>query len=239
MKKLALITGASRGIGKAIARKLAAENYDLILTCLKNEELLSQLATELNNNYRTNCTIYVGDISEENFINQIFNNISHLDVLINNAGISHVGLLQDMSLLQWNHVISTNLTSAFITCKQAIPIMLSQQGGSIVNISSMWGNVGASTEVAYSASKGGLNAFTKALAKELAPSGIQVNAIACGVVDTDMNSHLSTEEKASLAADIPADRFANPSEIADAVSAIISAGPYLTGQIIGVDGGYI
>lgn len=238
-KKTALITGASRGIGRAIAVKLASLGCNLILICKNNSSLLEELKDELLEKYNTSCTICTGDVSDEAFIAECFSNIDSLDILINNAGISYVGLLQDMTLADWNKVINTNLTSCFLTCRHAVPLMLKNKAGSIINISSMWGRVGASLEVAYSASKGGLNAFTMALAKELAPSSIQVNAIACGVVDTDMNSHLSKEEKNQLSAEIPADRFAEPEEIAQAVSSIIDAGPYLTGQIIGVDGGYI
>ena len=237
--KNALITGASRGIGKSIAHAMAQEGYNLILVCHNNIDILESYAKALTDEFGVQCRCYGGDIGSEMFCEEIFSDITSLDVLVNNAGISHIGLLQDMSAIEWNSIINTNLTSAFYTCRKAIPIMVSQKCGNIINISSMWGRVGASMEVAYSASKGGLNAMTQALAKELAPSNISVNAIACGVIDTDMNSHLSEEDKECLKNEIPADRFATPDEVATAVLSIIKAGPYMTGQIIGFDGGFI
>ena len=160
------------------------------------------------------------------------------DVLINNAGISHVGLLSDMSLLEWNQVIQVNLTSLFCCCKHAIPAMVQRKSGVIINISSVWGNVGASCEVAYSASKGGVNAFTKALAKELAPSGISVNAIACGAIDTRMNHCFSQEERMQLAEEIPLGRLGAPQEVARLALSVACAPQYMTGQIITLDGGW-
>lgn len=237
--KTALITGASRGIGKALSTAFAAEGYDLIMVCRSRSDLLEKLSAELSARYNVSCVCHTGDLSDESFVDLIFDSVDRLDVLVNNAGISHIGLMQDMTSALWHQVIDTNLTSAFYTSRKAIPLMLKQAGGSILNISSMWGSVGASMEVAYSASKGGMNAMTRALAKELAPSGIAVNAIACGVVDTEMNAHLTEEERDALKAEIPADRFAAPEEIANAALALIKAGPYLTGQVVGVDGGYI
>lgn len=163
----------------------------------------------------------------------------HIDVLVNNAGISYVGLLTDMSEEDWNRVISSNLTSVFNCCSLAIPEMVRKKSGKIINISSVWGNVGASCEVAYSASKGGMNAFTKALAKELAPSNIQVNAIACGAIDTEMNSLLTDEELSELKNEIPAGRLGRAEEVADLVYQLSRDNTYLTGQIIGLDGGWI
>ena len=162
-----------------------------------------------------------------------------IDILLNNAGISHIGLLQDMSIEEWNQVLNTNLTSAFSCSKYAIPDMITRKQGKIINISSIWGCSGASCEVAYSASKGGLNLFTQALAKELAPSNIQVNAIACGVINTRMNACFDAEERSELENEIPAGRFAAPSEVADFVQQLIDAPSYLTGQIISFDGGYL
>ena len=170
---------------------------------------------------------------------QIEDSHSAIDVLINNAGISHIGLLQDMSIDEWNNVINTNLTSVFSCCKYAIPYMVAQKQGKIINISSMWGVSGASCEVAYSASKGGVNLFTKALAKELAPSNIQVNAIACGVIDTRMNACFDDEERTELENEIPAGRFAAPEEVAEMILKLVEAPDYLTGQVITFDGGYL
>lgn len=163
----------------------------------------------------------------------------NLDVLVNNAGISYLGLLQDMSSEEWDRIIRTNLTSVFNCCKLAIPMMLSDGHGKIVNISSVWGNVGASCEVAYSATKGGINAFTKSLAKELAPSNIQVNAIACGAIDTEMNQWLEEDELIQLVEEIPTGRLGRAEEVADLAYHLGYKGSYLTGQIIGLDGGWI
>ena len=164
--------------------------------------------------------------------------IPALDILVNNAGVAHIGLLQDMTDEEWRKVIDTNLSSVFYCCRQAIPGMLHRKKGKIINISSMWGNVGASCEVAYSASKGGINSFTKALAKELAPSNIQGNAIACGVIDTRMNACYSLEEREALSQDIPAGRFGQPEEAAALIYDLACGHDYLTGQVITLDGGY-
>ena len=161
-----------------------------------------------------------------------------IDILVNNAGISHIGLLQDMTYEEWQNIINVNLGSVFTMCKNVIPFMLKAGHGKIINISSVWGNVGASCEVAYSASKGGINSFTRALAKELAPSNIQVNAIAFGAIDTDMNHFLDEEERTSLIDEIPAGRLASPEEAAQFITSISDSGTYLTGQIISMDGGW-
>lgn len=238
MSKTAFVSGASRGIGKAIAISLAKLGYNLHLTCRTNETLLLQLKKELMETYSIECSCYVGDISSYEFVASVFMNIDSLDVLINNAGISHIGLLTDMSEDEWNRVINTNLTSAFYTCKFAVTKMLKKHKGKIINISSVWGTVGASMEVAYSASKGGLNTFTKALAKELAPSNIQVNAIACGVIDTDMNRCFDESEREALIDEIPACRMGTPDEVAALVCQLSEAPAYLTGQILTLDGGW-
>lgn len=239
MKKTALITGASRGIGKAISEKLASQGYNLVLICKNNMDILQELKASFEKEYDIICMAYQGDVSKHEFIENVFFNISSLDVLINNAGISYVGLLQDMSITDWHNVIDTNLSSIFYTCRLATPLMLKNHSGHIINISSMWGNVGASMEVAYSASKGGVNTFTKALAKELAPSGISVNALSCGIIDTDMNNCFSLEELSSFTEEIPMGRMGTASEVADMIFNIIKAPTYMTGQIIGLDGGYI
>ena len=181
--------------------------------------------------------------SDYAYVERLFSEISAVfggvDILINNAGISHIGLLSDMDIAAWNRILGTNLTSVFFTCKLAIPYMLQRKSGKIINISSVWGSVGASCEVAYSASKGGVNAFTRALAKELAPSNIQVNAIACGMIDTRMNDCFSEEERLALAEEIPSGRFGTPEEVAALALQLCTANDYLTGQIITLDGGWI
>lgn len=237
-RKTALITGASRGIGAAIARTFAENGYHLVLTCNKRMDLLEKLAEHLMEEFQVSCTALQADMSIEEDVNQIFSEIKHLDVLVNNAGISYIGLLSEMTSSEWHRVIGVNLDSCFYTSRAAIPLMLERHSGHIINISSVWGNVGASMEVAYSASKGGMNALTKALAKELAPSGIQVNAIACGAIDTDMNSCFSEEDIRQLTNEIPSDRLGRPEEVAQLVLQLAQGPAYLTGQIITLDGGW-
>ena len=240
MNQFVLITGASRGIGKAIAIRYAQAGYNLYLTCKKNGNALSELANELERNYRISCKAFVCDMGNAEAVESLFKNISSIDIVINNAGIAWLGLLTDMTTREWQEVMSVNLDALFYTSRYAIPLMLRQHSGRIINISSVWGSVGASAEVAYSASKGGVNAFTKALAKELAPSGIAVNAISCGVIDTDMNrAHLSTEEMDVLRNEIPADRIGSPQEVAALTLLLANAPVYMTGQILTIDGGWI
>ena len=239
MRKKALITGASRGIGEAIAKELARQGFDLTLTCLNSLDRLKELAGGLEKKYGISCHIFQGDMGDPETVDRLFDGLNRLDVLINNAGISHIGLLSDMSVSQWKRVMSTNLDSCFYTCRRAIPLMVHAKHGRIINISSVWGQAGASMEAAYSASKGGVNSLTKALAKELAPSNIQVNAIACGVIDTDMNRCFAPEEMASLIEEIPADRIGRPEEVAALAGQLITAPAYMTGQIITIDGGWI
>ena len=241
---IALITGASRGIGRAIAEQFAAAGYELLLTCSSTIQELNTLAADLSAKYGVPCHAFACDGGNAEDVDSLFGKIramgiTHLDVLVNNAGISYVGLLTDMSPKEWRRVMSVNLDSCFYTSRLAIPMMLTRHAGKIINISSVWGNVGASTEVAYSASKGGMNTFTKALAKELAPSNIQVNAIACGVIDTAMNACFSAEDMEALCAEIPADRLGRPEEVARLALQLAQAPEYLTGQIITMDGGWI
>ena len=237
--KYALVTGASRGIGCTIAESLAREGYRLYLTCRHSADRLSALAERLATQYGTQCTAVTADMGNPEDVDNLFMHIDTLDVLINNAGISYVGLLHEMSVTDWREVMGTNLDALFYTCRHAVPLMLQRHSGKIINISSVWGNVGASMETAYSASKGGVNSFTKALAKELAPSGIQVNAIACGIIDTDMNKCFSEEELTALRDEIPADRIGQPAEVAQMVLSLLHAPEYLTGQVIALDGGWV
>ena len=237
--KTALVTGASRGIGRAIAETLAEAGYRLYLTCRHSAEELTHLSHHLSETYHVECTPILADMGDIEAVNHVFSQIDDLTLLVNNAGISHIGLLHEMAPEEWQSVMDINLNALFYTCRLAVPLMLKRHAGRIINISSVWGNVGASMEVAYSASKGGVNAFTKALAKELAPSGIQVNAIACGVIATDMNSSFSEEDMENLRAEIPADRIGQPSEVARLLLSLAEAPDYLTGQIITLDGGWI
>ncbi len=239
MKKTILITGASRGIGRACAVMFASKGYDLILNCFHSKKELAALASDLKRLYDTDCRLFFGDVGDHLFVDSMFDGIGGLDVLVNNAGVSYVGLLTDMTPEEWLRVMNVNLNSCFYTSRHAAALMLKNHAGRIINISSVWGGAGASMEVAYSASKAGVNGFTKALAKELAPSNIQVNAVACGVVDTDMNRCFSAEELSALKQEIPADRLGTPEEIAQTVWQLANAPAYLTGQIITVDGGWM
>jgi Dehydrogenases with different specificities (related to short-chain alcohol dehydrogenases) len=241
-RKSVLITGSSRGIGKAIAVKFAKKGYNVIINCAHNEEELLKTKAEIEA-YQVSCHAYLGDIGNIDAARELFSQIKKhygsVDVLVNNAGIAYVGLFTDMTPEDWNRVITTNLTSVYNCCSFALPDMIQRKSGKIINISSVWGNVGASCEVAYSASKGGMNAFTKALAKELAPSNIQVNAVACGAIDTEMNHFLEDEELMQLIDEIPANRLGRAEEVADLVYHLAYKNEYLTGQIIGLDGGWI
>lgn len=241
-RKTVLVTGSSRGIGKAIAVKYAKKGYNVVINCVHRKELLLLAKSEIED-FQVNCLSYLGDIGEFDRCQELFDQIKRqfggLDVLVNNAGISYIGLMQDMKPEEWDRIIRTNLTSVFNCCKLAIPMMLEKKQGRIVNISSVWGSAGASCEVAYSATKGGINALTKALAKELAPSNIQVNAIACGAIDTEMNQFLNEEDLINLIDGIPAGRLGKAEEVADLAYHLGYKENYLTGQIIGLDGGWI
>lgn len=234
----ALITGASRGIGRAAAECFAQAGYSLVLTCRQSMEILRSYAEELTEKYKISCLALQADMGNEEEVQALFSRIHKLDVLINNAGIAHIGLLSQMTSREWHRILAVNLDSCFYTCRAAIPLMLQSHSGRIINISSVWGIHGASMEVAYSASKGGVNAFTKALAKELAPSGIAVNAICCGVIDTEMNACLSSQDLEALREDIPADRLGTPREVAQLILQTAQAPMYMTGQIITIDGGW-
>ena len=242
MKKRVLITGASRGIGKAIALEFAKNGYSLILNCHHSKELLLALKENLQTSYGTEILTSIGDIGDFSYVSNLFEEIKEqfggVDIVVNNAGVSHIGLLTDMTPDEWQTIINTNLSSVFYTTKLAVPYMISQQCGKIINISSVWGTVGASCEVAYSATKGGINTFTKALAKELAPSNIQVNAIACGCIDTEMNHCFSEEERMALEEEIPMGRFGQTEEVAKLVFTLAAEHNYLTGQVITLDGGW-
>ena len=237
-----MVTGASRGIGKAIAVKFAKKGYDVAINCIRNEERLMQAKKEIEG-YQADCVAYVGDMGDSGccreFYKMVKKQLGTPDVLVNNAGISYIGLLQDMSDEDWNRIIQANLTSVFNCCRQVIPDMVGKKSGKIVNISSQWGVVGASCEAAYSATKGGINALTKALAKELAPSNIQVNAIACGAIDTEMNQWMEEDELISLVDEIPTGRLGRAEEVADLAYHLAYKNQYLTGQVIGLDGGWI
>lgn len=237
--KTVLITGASRGIGAAAARIFAKNGYHTVITCANSEPALTALKEELTATFHNPCTAICCDVSDYHAVERLFAAIPAPDILINNAGVSYFGLLSDMPVTEWHRVMNTNLSACFYTCKLAIPAMVHKKEGRIVNVSSVWGSAGSSLETAYSASKGGINAFTKALAKELAPSNIQVNAIAPGLIDTAMNHCLSADDIAAITAEIPADRMGTPEEVASLIWQIVNSPAYMTGQVISMDGGWI
>ena len=246
MRKAALITGASRGIGRAIAEALAyKEDIDvLVLNARRNSGRLEELSARIEENCPDKeCIISYGDAGDFSYIENLRREITKRDckvsVLINNAAISYVGLLIDMTEADWKETVDTNISSVFNTCRIFVPDMVSEKSGIIINISSVWGLVGASCEVAYSAAKGAVNAFTKALAKELAPSGVRVNAAAFGVIDTDMNSHLSENDRIALCDEIPAGRMASSEEAAEFVMKLLEMPEYFTGEVVKFDGGWI
>ncbi|MDB2097913.1 MULTISPECIES: elongation factor P 5-aminopentanone reductase [Clostridium] len=240
--KVAIITGASRGIGRAIAIELGKEGASVVINYSKDEEGANETLEVLR---ELGVVAYAikRDVSSfegaEEIINKTLEHFGKVDIVVNNAARSTLGLFMDATREDIEGLISTNLLGAMYLTKLAIPHMLGK-GGAVLNISSMWGEVGASCEVLYSTSKGGLNLFTKALAKEMAPSNIRVNAIAPGVIDTKMNSFLSQEEREELENEIPVGRFGLPEEIGKtAVFLCSDDSSYITGQILRVDGGYI
>ena len=241
-QKTVLVTGASRGIGKAIAVKFAKEGYHVIITCRHSEQELLNTKDEIES-YGVSALAFLGDMGNAMTVKELYktaiNKFQTIDVLVNNAGISHIGLFTDMDIDLWNEIITTNLTSVFNCCSNIVPDMIARKEGKIINISSVWGIVGASCEVAYSASKGAVNSFTKALAKELAPSNIQVNAVACGAIDTKMNQFLDEEELTLLIDEIPANRLGRTEEVAELVFQIATGNAYLNGQVIALDGAWI
>ncbi len=239
MTRNIFITGASRGIGKAIAEAFAREGYHLYLVCKNNFSSMQEYAASLCHEYGIEAHCYAIDLADTAAYDFFLDTLPEMDVIINNAGISYVGLLTDMLLWQWDEIMNINLTSIFLTCRKLLPAMIRKQSGHIINISSVWGKVGASMEVAYSTTKGGMNSFTKALAKEVAPSHIQVNAIACGLIDTDMNACFSPEELDAVIQEIPADRMGRPEEVAALCLQLVQSPEYMTGQVINLDGGWI
>ncbi len=239
--KVAIVTGASRGIGKGIALELAKAGASVVINYKSNDEAAENTLQEIRE-----LGVYAlkikGDVSDYEFskrmIQTTLEKLGKIDILINNAGISKVGLFMDAVPEEWDNIINVNLKGAINCSHNVIKEMIKQKSGNIVNISSMWGNVGASCEVIYSASKGAINSFTKALAKELAPSNIRINAIAPGVIDTEMNSWLTGEERRSLASEIPMMKFGEVCDVGMlAVFLASENSKYLTGQVISIDGG--
>ena len=242
--KNVLITGATGGIGSAIAEAFAQNGYNVALHTFSKPDEAKKKAEELCGNFGIKTFAVQADISRENEVLAMFKalekDFGKIDILVNNAGVSFVSMLCDTTEEDYDRVMNVNLKGAFLTSKEAMKNMVHNKWGRIINISSVWGNVGASCEVVYSASKAGLVGFTKALARELAPSGITVNAVSPGLIDTEMNSHLSEDDIKELCDEIPVGRMGKPHEVAHAVLFLASENSaYITAQNITVDGGWI
>lgn len=238
-----MITGVSGGIGGATAIRFAHLGGHLILNYRSSHERANEIARACIEQ-GAGATTYACDLRSANEVTKMYEKLEQIgrlpDVLINVAGISHVGLLTELDESDWDELFDSNVKSLYLLCKKFVPAMVRNQFGRIINVSSIWGESGASCEVAYSASKGAVNAFTKALAKELAPSGITVNAVAPGAVDTSMLHHLNTEDTEQLKQDIPAGRLAQPDEIASLIYFLaLPESGYINGQIISPNGAWL
>ena len=236
-----LITGASRGVGRALALTCARSGKysKIILNGGSDAAALEETSRLVSSAGDLLCFSTLGDAGDLDYVESIRRRFGPVDVLVNNAAVSRTGLLTDMRPEEWDSLLRTNLTSLYNTCHTFVPDMVSAQRGKILNISSVWGICGASCEVAYSASKGAVNAFTRALAKELAPSHVQVNALALGIVDTRMNAHLSEKETAEIVSQIPAGYIASPEEAAEAALRLLEMPEYFNGEVVRLDGGWI
>lgn len=239
--KTAVITGAAKGIGAAIAVAFAKGGYRVVINYNKSEERARALCQILNDTYPTEAVCIKADVSTaegaKKLIAEAVTAFGDIDVLVNNAGIAQQKLFTDITDEDWQAMISTNLGSVFYTSRSAVPFMVSKKSGSIVNISSIWGETGGSCEVHYSAAKAGVIGLTKALSKELAPSGITVNCVCPGVIKTDMLSSFTEEDLAALAEETPVMRLGTPKDVADAVYYLATNSGFVTGQVLGVNGG--
>lgn len=241
MKRTALVTGASGAIGRAIALAFARRGYGVAVHYhTRREEALSTVeAIRAQGGW---AEAFGADLTQEEQVEELFRQaegvFGPLGVLVNNAGVAWQGLLTDMSLAAWRRVLDGDLTSAFLCCRRALPGMIREKAGCIVNISSMWGQQGASCEAAYSAAKAGLIGLTKALAQEEGPSGVRVNCVAPGVIDTPMNGHLSPADLEALREETPLMAIGTPEDVAEAV-VFLAESPFITGQVLGVNGGFV
>ncbi|WP_101772668.1 elongation factor P 5-aminopentanone reductase [Peptostreptococcus faecalis] len=243
MKKIAIVTGGSRGIGKQISIDLAKNNYKVLVNYNKSKSKAEKLKKNLTEK-GFDIEIFKADVSKESDVKKLFEYCKEcygsIDLLVNNAGISHEGLITDLSAEEWDSIMNTNLRSVFLCSKEALKIMISNHSGKIINISSMWGVTGGSYEVAYSASKAGIIGFTKGLAKEVGPSGINVNAIAPGVIMTDMMNSFSEEEINDLKEETPLMKVGSAEDISSLVLFLGSEkSNFITGQVIGANGGFV
>jgi 3-oxoacyl-[acyl-carrier protein] reductase len=240
VNKIVLVTGSAKGIGKAIALEFAKNGYTVAINTKNSIEKMNETLEEIRS-YSPSSIAVAADVSSyedaDRLISTVRERLGSIDVLVNNAGISYIGLFNMMKPEQWQSIMKTNVDGMFNCTHLVLPSMIHNHSGCIINISSMWGISGASCEAVYSASKGAVNSFTKALAKELAPSGIYVNAIACGAIDTEMNSFLTEDERQALEDEIPMGRFGKTDEVASLALYLADKNSYITGQIISLDGG--
>lgn len=238
--KVILVTGGSHGIGANIVKTLAKDGYKIVLNYNKSEKEALEIQDELAQE-DISIDICKADVSIHmevtRLINYCINKYHKIDVLINNAGISQTKLFTDITDTDWNAMLQTNLTSAFYTTKDTLPSMIHNKSGLIINISSIWGQIGASCETHYAVAKAGLDAMTKSLAKELGPSNIRVNSIAPGIIDTNMNSHLTESDIDSIKNEIPLGKIGTPDAISKCIEWLINDN-YTTGQIIQINGGW-
>lgn len=230
-----LVTGGSRGIGRAVCTAFAKAGYDVAFCYTKDEEGALETVQAIED-AGAGAQAFICDVSDEAQVQKMFSSVFGLDVLVNNAGISHYAQIQDTSLSDWNRVFSVNTAGAFLCTKAASEKFLKRGGGCIVNISSIWGETGASCEAAYSASKAALIGFTKAAAKEYGPSGIRVNCVSAGMIDTRMNAGFSEEARRCFTEGIPSGREGTPEEVAAAVL-FLARHRYITGEVLRVNGG--
>lgn len=241
-QKIALVTGGAKGIGAAICRAFAKEGYCLAINYNNSKDFANELKKELSQ--ITSVEIFKADVSDSAQVERMFTEIEGVfggvDILVNNAGIAEQKLFTDITDEMWQRMISVNLTGAFNCCRRALPHMIGEKNGTIINIASMWGEVGASMEVHYSAAKAGLIGLTKALAKEVGLSGITVNAVSPGVIITDMMSGFSDEDKKVLADETPMGVLGTPDDVAAAVCYLANENArFITGQVISVNGGFV
>ena len=239
-KKVVIVTGASKGIGREIAKRLSLKEYQVVANYHTSKEDAESLKKELEEQ-GIGIDFLKADLScrddAKKLVQFALNKYKKVDILINNAGISEYGLFTDITDEKWNQIINVNLYSAFVMSQEVVQNMIARKEGCIINISSIWGMVGASLEVLYSISKAGMDGLTKALAKELGPSGIRVNSVAPGIIETQMNSHLTEEEKKAIVEEIPLEKIGKPEDIAKCVEWLIED-KYTTGQIISINGGW-
>jgi len=243
VNKTVLITGASRGIGKATARLFAEEGYNVIINYLHSYEQAQALCAELA---AKGCHALAvrADVAEWPQVNSMFEQAAHrfgaIDVLINNAGIGQQKLFTEITSEEWQRMLAVNLTGVFNCCKAVLPAMIERKHGKIINVSSIWGIVGASCEVHYSATKAGVIGLTKALAKELGPSNIQVNCVAPGVIDTEMNALLDESDKSAICEETPLMRIGTVEDVAQAIFFLASEkSDFFTGQVLSPNGGFV